>query len=113
MPGYKNTHEATQVIRCKACAVVVKQVPVEYLDTQEQLLHVALASPRTFDSTIAFCWCDDPEAVCRALVSAVEACPPAHLVPATLAFTMSSPEAGQGGGLGIWNVCRRDKGVIN
>ena len=102
---YNPSNKHVQVVRCKASTVVVRQVLVEYLETQQQLLHVALASPRTFDSTIAFFWCDDPGAVCRAMVSATEACPPAHLIPATLAFTMSAPEAGHEGVLGIWNVC--------
>ena len=35
-----------QVIRCKASTVVVRQALVEYLDTQQQRLHVGLVSPR-------------------------------------------------------------------
>ena len=85
-----------QVIRWKASTVVVRQALVEYLDTQQQRLHVGLVSPRTFESAIAFFWCDDPGAVCGVKVSAAEACPPAHLIPAvlSLALIMSAPEAG-------------------
>ena len=85
-----------QVIRCKASTVVVRQALVEYLDTQQQRLHVGLVSPRTFESAIAFFWCDDPGAVCGVKVSAAEVCPPAHLTPAvlSLALIMSAPEAG-------------------